>query len=67
MTTIQTIELSENERQVVQDFLKLIDDMSDVVKCSMSDVFEYLVNEAEITDEWGNYEIKSLHNIGEIG
>ena len=66
MTTIQTIELSENERQVVQDFLKLIDEMSDVVKCSMSDVFEYLVNEAEI-DESCNYKIKSLHNIDEIG
>lgn len=66
MTTIQTIELSENERQVVQDFLKLTDEMSDVVKCSMSDIFDYLVDEAE-TDEWGNYKIKSLHNIGEIG
>ena len=66
MTTIQTIGLSENERQVVQDFLKLTDKMSDVVKCSMSDIFDYLVDEAEI-DEWGNYKIKSLHNIGEIG
>jgi hypothetical protein len=66
MTTIQTIELSENERQVVQDFLELTDKMSEVVKCSMCDVFEYLVNEAEI-DERGNYKIKSLHYIGEIG
>ena len=66
MTIIQTIELSENERQVVQDFLKLIDEMSDVVKCSMSDIFEYLVNEAEM-DELGNYKIKSLHYIDEIG
>lgn len=66
MTTIQTIELSENERQVVQDFLELTDKMSEVVKCSMSDIFEYLANEAEI-DEMGNYKIKSLHNIGEIG
>lgn len=66
MTTIQTIELSENERQVVQDFLKLIDEMSDIAKCSMSDVFDYLVNEAEMYER-GNYKIKSLHNIGEIG
>lgn len=66
MTTMQTIELSENERRVVQDFLKLIDEMSDVVKCSMSDVFEYLVDVAEI-DEWNNYKIESLHNISEIG
>ena len=66
MTIIQTIELSENERQVVQDFLKLTDEMSDVVKCSMSDIFDYLVDEAEM-DDLGNYKIKSLHYIDEIG
>lgn len=66
MTTIRTIELSENERQVIQDFLKLTDEMSEVVKCSMNDIFDYLANEAEI-DERGNYKIKSLHNISEIG
>ena len=62
MKAIQTIELSDQERIVVQQFLKLIDDISSAVgRVSMDDVFEYFVEEAEIND--GTYSIKALHDI----
>lgn len=62
MKAIQTIELSDHERIVVQQFLKLIDDISCAVGRSMDDVFEYFVEEAEINDD-DTYSIGTLHDI----
>lgn len=63
MKVVQTIELSDHERIVVQQFLKLIDDISSAVgRVSMDDVFEYFVEEAEINDD-DTYSIGALHDI----
>lgn len=66
MKTVQTIELTEEERRLIQDFMKLTDEMSNIIGCSMYDVFEYLANATEYDDNIGKYVIKSLHNINEI-
>ena len=63
MKAVQTIELSDQERIVVQQFLKLIDDISCTVgRVSMDDVFDYFVGEADINDD-GTYSIGALHDI----
>lgn len=62
MKAVQTIELSDQERIVVQQFLKLIDDISRVTGRSMDNVFEYFAEEAEINDD-DTYSIGALHDI----
>lgn len=66
MKAIQTIELSDQERIVVQQFLKLIDDISCTVgRVTMDDVFDYFLREAEINDD-DTYSIGALHDITEM-
>ena len=62
MKAVQTIELSDQERIVVQQFLKLIDDISRATGRSMDNVSEYFFEEAEINDD-GTYSIGTLHDI----
>lgn len=63
MKAIQTIELSDQERIVVQQFLKLIDDISCTVgRVTMHEVFDYFVEEAEINAD-DTYSIGALHDI----
>ena len=65
MTITKTIKLTENERKIVQDFLKLTDDIADETGSCMVDVMEYFVENAIF--ENGNYHIDALHQIDAIG
>ena len=65
MKTVQTIELSDGERLTLSRTLKLIDQISDVVDGTMNDVFNYFVENSDLTEE-GHYSVKALHNIEEI-
>jgi len=65
MKTVQTIELSDNERLVLSRALKLIDQISGVVDDTMESVFNYFVDNSDITED-GHYSVKALHNIKEI-
>ena len=66
MKITRTIELDDQDRLTVCRFLKLADNVSDVARCSMDDVFLYLANQAEIQDN-GEYSISALHQIEDIG
>lgn len=65
MKTTQTIELSDDERLTLSRALKLIDQISDVVDDTMANVFDYFVDNSDITEN-GHYSVKALHNIKEI-
>ena len=62
MKAIQTIELNTHERIVVQDFLKLVDEISNIANKSMDDIFEYFCEVADINDD-DIYSIDVLHDI----
>ena len=66
MKITRTIELDENDRQLVAKFLKMTDRISDVVGCSMEDVYDYFVEQAELMAD-GEYSITALHQIEDIG
>lgn len=64
MKITQTVELNDNERIAIQRTLKIIDKISDATNKSMSDIFEYFADKAELSkDEWliGGY-----HDITEM-
>ncbi|SDB15274.1 hypothetical protein [Eubacterium oxidoreducens] len=65
MKVTQTIELTDAERITVQKFLKLSDDISSMTRISMSDVFEYFVDNADIQDD-DTYVISELHQINDM-
>ena len=65
MKTTQTIELSDGERVALSRALKLIDQISDVVDDTMANVFDYFVDNSDITED-GYYSVKALHNIEEM-
>lgn len=65
MKTTQTIELSEAERLTLSKTLRLIDQISDVVDDTMESVFNYFVDNSDITED-GYYSVKTLHNIEEM-
>lgn len=65
MKATQTIELSEAERITLSKTLKLIDQISDVVDDTMANVFDYFVDNSDITED-GYYSVKALHNIEEM-
>ena len=65
MKTTQTIELSEAERLALSKTLRLIDQISDVVDDTMASVFDYFVDNSDITED-GFYSVKALHNIEEM-
>ena len=66
MKITRTIELDENDRQIVEKFLKMTDRISDVVGCSMEDVYDYFAEQAEMLAD-GEYSITALHQIEDIG
>ena len=65
MKITQTIELSDGERLTLSRTLKLIDQISDAVDVSMANVFDYFVDNSDITED-GHYSVKALHNIEEM-
>ena len=65
MKTVQTIELSDDERTVLEKALHLIDRISDTTNVSMSDIFDYFVDNSDLTDV-GRYIVKPLHNIEDM-
>jgi hypothetical protein len=65
MRTVQTIELSDDERLVLSKALRLIDQISDVVDDTMVNVFDYFIDNSDLTDD-GYYSVKALHNIKEM-
>ena len=64
MRTTQTIELNKQEKATIENFLKLIDEISDIARCSMSDVFIYFADKADIVED--GYCIETLHQISDI-
>lgn len=52
MESVQTIRLNDDEIEVVEKFLGLIDEITDIIQNtrSMSDVYNYLVDKAELVD-----------------
>jgi hypothetical protein len=65
MKAVQTIELSDDERLVLSKALRLIDQISDVVDDTMVNVFDYFIDNSDLTDD-GRYSVKALHNIKEM-
>lgn len=65
MKVTQTIELTDKERLTVQNFLHLTDQISDISGRSMDDVFNYLAEHSELTDDDG-YSFSGLIQIAEI-
>ena len=63
MKAIQTIELSDDERVILQKALYLIDQISDVTNIGMCEIFDYFLDSE--TDD-GHYSVKALHNIKEM-
>ena len=68
MTTVQTIQLDDNERLALQKALGIIDKIANIAKVSMDNVFDYLCEAAEIAESKGEhkYFIKAIHNIDEM-
>ena len=66
MKITRTIELDENDRQIVEKFLEMTDRISNVVGCSMEDVYDYFVEQAVISGD-DEYSITALHQIKDIG
>lgn len=62
MKTVQTIELNTHERVVIQDFLKIVDEIAEIANKSMDDIFEYFCEVADINDD-NTYSIDMLHDI----
>ena len=48
MKVTQTIQLEDEERLAIQKVLRICDKISDIAHCSMSNVFEYLTEMADI-------------------
>lgn len=65
MKVTQTIKLQDDERLAIQKVLGLCDEISEIAHCTMTNVFDYLVGEAEIIDEY-KYSIKDTLYIAEI-
>lgn len=65
MKITQTIELDDKERSTIQNFLKITDDISNIVGCDLEDVFNYFVDKADITDD-NEFRISTLHQISDI-
>ena len=65
MKTVQTIELSDDERTALEKALHLIDRISDTTNVSMSDIFDYFVDNSDLTYA-GRYIVKPLHNIEDM-
>lgn len=65
MQIVQTIELTDEERITVSHFLKLVDTISDVARCSMDDVFVYFADKAEIIEN-NAYSVGAIHQIKDI-
>ena len=65
MEITRTIELTDSEKRVVENFLDLTDKISDVARCSMDDVFLYFADNADMGEN--GYEIGALHQLSDIG
>ena len=65
MKTTRTIELTDEEREIVSKFLKITDDISTIAGCSMCEVFEYFADTADLNGD--EYSIRRLHQIDDIG
>ena len=65
MNITRTIELTDEERATVSKFLKITDDIATIAECSMSDVFLYFADTADLIGD--RYSIDNLHQIDDIG
>lgn len=65
MKVTQTIELNDEERLTVQNFLYLTDQISDISGRTMDDVFNYFARESELIDG-ERYSFSGLVQIAEI-
>lgn len=52
METTQIIELSAEETRTVENFLGLVDKIAHITNATMTDVFNYLVEHADIVGEF---------------
>ena len=65
MKVTQTIQLNDDERLAIQKVLGLCDEISDISHCTMANVFDYLVDTAEIVGDF-KYSIRDTLYIAEI-
>lgn len=65
MKVTQTIQLNDDERLAIQKVLGLLDEISNIAHSSMADVFDYLVDTAEIVGDF-EYSIRDTLYIAEI-
>lgn len=66
MKVTKTIELSDEERKIVEKALGLIDEMSELANNTMKNVFEHLSEISEIVDDF-KYSTPNTIYIDEIG
>lgn len=66
MKVTKTIELSDEERKIVEKALGLIDEMSESANNTMKNVFEHLSEISEIVDDF-KYSTPNTIYIDEIG
>lgn len=65
MKITKTVELTNKEKETIQDFLKMVDEISDAAKCPMGTVISYFANEAACSER--GYTIGMLHLLDDIG
>ena len=65
MKVTQTIQLDDRERLAIQKVLGLCDEISDIARCPMDNVFRYFMDVSELGDEY-EYSIGDTLNIAEI-
>ena len=65
MIITQIAELSDTERRAVEQCLGICDQLADVAHCGMQDVFNYFIEESDITGI-NEYQLKDTIQIGDI-
>lgn len=65
MKVTRTISLTHDEQITVSRFIKICDEISDIAKCSMSEVAEYFFHQSTLDadDIWS---VKEMHQIEDI-
>lgn len=68
MEVKRTIRLTHDEQIAISRFIRICDEISDIAKCSMSDVAEYFFHQSTVDndDVWSVKEIHDVEDIGEM-
>lgn len=66
MKVTQTIQLDDRERMAINKVLGLCDEISEIARCSMVDVFEHLVDHSNLAVKY-EYSVDEILYIEDMG